>query len=47
VLGSAVTPEIGAAWSKAVLYIARVFIERELEIYKTGLEAVGGWFGFR
>jgi nitric oxide dioxygenase len=47
VLGAAVTPEVAAAWSKVVLYIARVFIERECEIYDEKMTTKGGWFGFR
>lgn len=46
VLGSAVTPEIAAAWSKVVLYQARAFIEREADIYAS-VAAEGGWMGFK
>jgi nitric oxide dioxygenase len=46
VLGSAVTPEIGAAWSKVVLYQARGYIEREADIY-TSVTSQGGWMGFK
>lgn len=45
-LGSAVTPEIGAAWSKVVLYQARAYIEREADIY-TSVASQGGWMGFK
>lgn len=47
VLGDVVTPEIGAAWSSYVLWIARKFIERELEIYEQAALRDYGWFGFK
>jgi nitric oxide dioxygenase len=47
VLGEAVTPEVGAAWGKVVLFIARAFIEREIDIYTEKMTTSGGWFGFK
>jgi nitric oxide dioxygenase len=47
VLGEAVTPEIRDAWSTYVLFIARVFIERELQIYEESSSRDYGWFGFK
>lgn len=37
VLGSeVVTPEIADAWSESVLFLARVLIEREEQLYQVG-----------
>ena len=47
VLGGAVTPEVADAWSKVVLYIARAFIQREVEIYKEAQNSDFGWFGWK
>jgi len=47
VLGDAVTPPIAEAWSKVVQYIARAFIERELELYQEKQEKEFGWFGWK
>jgi len=47
ILGDALTPEIATAWGKVVLFIARAFIQRELEIYETELKKDNGWFGFK
>lgn len=46
ILGDVVTPEIAAAWSKVVLYQARAYIEREVDIYR-GVVEQGGWIGFK
>lgn len=47
VLGDAVTAEVADAWGKVVLYIARAFIEREVEIYDHAQSVENGWFGWR
>ena len=47
VLGDAVTPEIGAAWSEAVMGLAKIFIVKEAGLYKEALDSVGGWNGKR
>eukprot|EP01127_Copromyxa_protea_P008614 TRINITY_DN1980_c0_g1_i1.p1 TRINITY_DN1980_c0_g1~~TRINITY_DN1980_c0_g1_i1.p1 ORF type:complete len:457 (-),score=72.67 TRINITY_DN1980_c0_g1_i1:59-1396(-) len=47
VLGDAVTEEIAAAWGKVVLFIARAFIEREVEIYESAVNKPNGWFGWK
>jgi len=47
VLGAAVTTEVADAWGKVVLYIARAFIEREVEIYDNALNTENGWFGWK
>lgn len=45
VLGSAVTPEVGAAWSEAVLFLAKVCIDAEEDLYKKVQQRAGGWRG--
>lgn len=45
VLGSVVTPDIAAAWSEAVLFLAKVFIDTEEALYKTTEQRSGGWSG--
>jgi len=45
-LGSAVTPEIGAAWSEAVLFLAKACIDTEESLYKMAEQRSGGWSGF-
>lgn len=47
VLGDVVTPEIGAAWSEAVLFLAKVLIDREEALYKEAEARRGGWRGWR
>jgi nitric oxide dioxygenase len=46
VLGDAVTPEIGAAWSESVLFLAKVLIDAEEALYASAAERPGGWSGF-
>jgi nitric oxide dioxygenase len=46
VLGDAVTPEIGAAWSESVLFLAKVLIDAEEVLYASAAERPGGWSGF-
>mmetsp|Transcript_14049 Transcript_14049/g.29676 ORF Transcript_14049/g.29676 Transcript_14049/m.29676 type:complete len:455 (+) Transcript_14049:197-1561(+) len=46
ILGDIVTPEIAGAWSEAVLFLAKVFIDKEEAIYKKIEEREGGWSGF-
>ncbi len=46
VLGNAVTPEISAAWSEAVLFLAGVLIDAEEKMYSTAEKREGGWRGF-
>jgi nitric oxide dioxygenase len=43
VLGSAVTPEVGAAWSEGVMALSGMLIEREEELYKHLETRKGGW----
>jgi nitric oxide dioxygenase len=45
VLGPAVTPEIAAAWSEAVLFLAKVFIDKEESLYQMAEKRNGGWSG--
>ena len=45
VLGSAVTPEVAAAWSEAVTALAKVFIEVESKLYNEASEKQ--WVGSR
>jgi len=45
VLGSVVSPEIGAAWSEAVLFLAKAFIDLEESIYQMLENREGGWSG--
>lgn len=42
-LGDAVTPEIAAGWSEAVLYLAYVCISAEEKLYKDKEAKKGGW----
>jgi len=46
VLGSdVVTEEIAAAWSEAVLFLAKVFIDQEESLYQMAEQRSGGWSG--
>jgi len=45
VLGGIVTEEIGAAWSAAVLFLAKVFIDMEEGLYEMAEKREGGWSG--
>jgi nitric oxide dioxygenase len=45
VLGEAVTPEVGAGWSEAVLALAEILINTEEELYKMAEQRSGGWRG--
>jgi len=47
VLGDAVTPEIGSAWSEAVLFLAKVLIDTEEGMYAAAAQRSGGWVGFQ
>src|SRR5688500_597214 len=47
VLGDAATDEVIAAWGEAYGLLAKVFINREEEIYQAHESAPGGWRGFR
>lgn len=47
VLGEAVTPEVGAGWSEAVLALAKVLTEREDQLYREAETRPGGWRGIR
>ena len=47
VLEGAVTPEIGTAWSESVLFLAKVLIDREEELYSEAENKSGGWRGFK
>jgi len=46
ILGDIVTPEIGAAWSEAVLFLAKAFIDTEESLYQMIEQREGGWSGF-
>merc|ERR1712157_568606 len=46
ILGDAVTPEIAAAWSEAVLFLAKAMIDTEESLYKMAEQRSGGWSGF-
>ncbi|MDN3612417.1 NO-inducible flavohemoprotein [Vibrio ostreicida] len=39
----AFTPEVEQAWTAAYLFLAKVFIDREAELYLQRKQAVGGW----
>lgn len=45
VLGSVVTKDIAAAWSEAVLFLAKVFIDLEENLYQKAENRAGGWSG--
>jgi len=47
VLGDVVTPEIGTAWSDAVLALAKVFTEAETHLYAKAAARRGGWKGVK
>lgn len=47
VLGAAVTPEIGAAWSEAVMSLAGILIGEEEKLYKAAESKSGGWRGWK
>jgi nitric oxide dioxygenase len=47
VLGDVATPDVLAAWGDAYGLLAKVFIDREREIYKEQVAAPGGWNGYR
>jgi nitric oxide dioxygenase len=47
VLGEAVTPAVGKAWSEAVMSLAGILIKREAELYEEAANAPGGWMGER
>lgn len=47
VLGDAVTPEIGAAWSEAVMALGKLLIKAEGDLYQKAAAATGGWNGLR
>ena len=45
ILGDAVTPEVAAAWSEAVLFLAKVCIDTEEGLYQMAEKRSGGWSG--
>lgn len=47
VLGGAVTPEIGAGWSEAVMFLAGVLIGEEKKLYDAAAARSGGWRGWK
>lgn len=47
VLGDAVTPEIGDAWSQAVLDLAGICINAEKDLAEQYSKRTGGWKGER
>mmetsp|Transcript_32273 Transcript_32273/g.59182 ORF Transcript_32273/g.59182 Transcript_32273/m.59182 type:complete len:453 (+) Transcript_32273:165-1523(+) len=46
VLGEVVTPAIAAAWSEAVLFLAKAMIDTEEPLYRMVERREGGWSGF-
>jgi nitric oxide dioxygenase len=46
ILGEIVTPEIAAAWSEAVLFLAKAMIDTEESLYQMVEQREGGWSGF-
>lgn len=46
ILGDVVTPDIGAAWSEAVLFLAKAMIDTEESLYQMAEQRSGGWSGF-
>lgn len=46
ILGGIVTPEIAAAWSEAVLFLAKAMIDTEESLYQMVEQREGGWSGF-
>mmetsp|Transcript_27504 Transcript_27504/g.59107 ORF Transcript_27504/g.59107 Transcript_27504/m.59107 type:complete len:488 (+) Transcript_27504:68-1531(+) len=46
VLGEVVTPAIAAAWSEAVLFLAKAMIDTEEPLYQMVERREGGWSGF-
>ena len=47
VLGDAVTPEIGSAWTAAYWQLANLLIAAEEKEYRRKAELIGGWRGMR
>ena len=47
VLGAAVTPEVGAGWSEAVMALAGILIDREAALYDAAAARAGGWRGWK
>jgi nitric oxide dioxygenase len=47
VLGDAATHEVIAAWGEAYGLLAKIFIDREAEIYREQAAVPGGWNGYR
>ena len=47
VLGDAASEEVIAAWGEAYGFLAKIFIDRESEIYRQQSAAAGGWNGYR
>src|SRR5262249_20011196 len=47
VLGDVATEEVLAAWAEAYGLLAKIFVDREAEIYREQGAAIGGWKGFR
>merc|ERR1712232_1322282 len=45
VLGSVVSPDVAAAWSEAVLFLAKTFIDRGEALYRMAEQRRGGWSG--
>lgn len=45
ILGSIVTPEIYKAWSNIVLFLAKVMIDTEEDLYQMAEQREGGWSG--
>jgi nitric oxide dioxygenase len=47
VLGDAASEEVIAAWGEAYGLLAKIFIDREAEIYREQAAVAGGWNGYR
>jgi nitric oxide dioxygenase len=47
VLGDVASDEVIAAWAEAYGLLAKIFIDREAEVYREQAAAPGGWNGYR
>ncbi len=45
--GDLITPQVVQAWTEAYQFLARIFIQREQDIYQLQANQQGGWQGFR
>jgi len=47
VMGPALTPDVTAAWSEAILYLSGLLVERQKVMTREAKSRNGGWRGFR